>query len=87
MSARGPALVGASTRLAAVLGWPVGHTRSPVMQNAAFAACGVDAVFVALPVAPPDLAAVVRGLAAVGALGASVTVPHKQAVMALCDHV
>ena len=57
------------------------------MQNAAFAAAGVDAVLVALPVAPPDLAAVVRGLAAVGALGASVTVPHKQAVIALCDHV
>lgn len=73
--------------MAAVLGWPVGHTRSPALHNAAFIAADVDAVFVALPVAPPDLAAVVRGLAAVGALGASVTVPHKQAVMALCDHV
>ena len=70
-----------------MLGWPVGHSRSPLMHNAAFAAAGIDAVFVALPVAAPDLAAVVRGLAAVGALGASVTVPHKQAVMALCDHL
>ena len=87
MSARGPALVGAGTRLAAVLGWPVAHSRSPLMHNAAFAAAGVDAVFVALPVASPDLAAVVRALSAVGALGASVTVPHKHAVMALCDHV
>jgi shikimate dehydrogenase len=87
VSVRGPALVGASTRLAAVLGWPVAHTRSPLMHNAAFAALGVDAVFVALPAAPPDLAAVVRGLAAVGALGASVTVPHKHAVIGLCDHV
>ncbi len=87
VSVRGPALVGATTRLAAVLGWPVAHTRSPAMHNAAFTATGVDAVFVALPTAPLDLAAVVRGLAAVGALGASVTVPHKQAVIALCDHV
>lgn len=87
MSARAPALVGASTKLAAVLGWPVAHSLSPAMHNAALAATGVDAVFVALPTAPPDLAAVVRGLAAVGALGASVTVPHKQAVAALCDHV
>ncbi len=87
VSVRGRALVGATTRLAAVLGWPVGHSRSPLMHNAAFAAAGVDAVFVALPVASPDLAAVVRGLAAVGSLGASVTVPHKQAVMALCDHL
>ncbi len=57
------------------------------MCNAAFAATGVDAVFVALATAPPDLAAVVRGLAAVGALGASITAPHKQAVAALCDHL
>jgi shikimate dehydrogenase len=57
------------------------------MHNAAFAATGIDGVYVALTTAPPDLAAVVRGLAAVGALGASVTVPHKQAVIALCDHV
>ena len=87
MSARATALVGASTRLAAVIGWPVAHSRSPAMQNAAFAAAGLDAVYVALAAAPPDLAAVVRALAAVGAFGANVTVPHKQAVMALCDHV
>ncbi|MEZ4398769.1 MAG: shikimate dehydrogenase [Kofleriaceae bacterium] len=73
------------TRLAAVLGWPIGHSRSPAMHDAAFAAIGLDGHMAALAVAPPDLAATVRTLATDGALGASVTVPHKQAVAALCD--
>jgi shikimate dehydrogenase len=77
----------ASTRIAAVLGWPVAHSKSPALHNAAFAATGVDAVFVALPTAPADLATVVRALAATGALGASVTIPHKEAVLAACTRV
>ncbi|MBK9034742.1 MAG: shikimate dehydrogenase [Myxococcales bacterium] len=72
-------------RLAAVLGWPIEHSRSPAMHDAAFAAVGLDAVMVPLPVRPERLADAVRGLAAVDALGASVTVPHKAAVAALCD--
>ncbi|HTJ46076.1 MAG TPA: NAD(P)-dependent oxidoreductase [Kofleriaceae bacterium] len=72
-------------RLAAVLGFPIEHSRSPAMMNAAFAATGLDAVMVPLAVAPADLATVVRGLAAGGALGASVTIPHKEAVAQLCD--
>jgi shikimate dehydrogenase len=79
--------VRATTRVGAVLGWPVTHSRSPVLHNAAFAAVGVDAVFVALAVAPADFAAAVRGLAACGFLGASVTVPHKEAALAACARV
>lgn len=77
--------IGASTRLAAVLGCPVAHSKSPALHNAAFAATGVDAVYLALPVAPEDLGTVVRGLRAIRMLGASVTVPHKTAVVAHCD--
>ncbi|MBZ0234597.1 MAG: shikimate dehydrogenase, partial [Deltaproteobacteria bacterium] len=47
-----------STRLAAVLGWPVAHSKSPALHNAAFAAAGVDAVYVALAVPPAELATV-----------------------------
>ncbi len=83
----GPVPVRATTRVGAVLGWPVAHSRSPALHNAAFAAAGLDAVFVALPVAPADLAAAVRGLAACGCLGASITVPHKEAARALCATV
>ncbi len=79
--------VGARTRVGAVIGWPVEHSRSPALHNAAFAASGIDAVFVALPVAPGDVVAAVRGMASMGFLGASVTVPHKQAAMGACDRL
>jgi shikimate dehydrogenase len=76
-----------TTRLAAVLGWPVEHTRSPVMLNAAFAADQIDAVLVPIGVPPDGLAAVIAGLRAMNAFGASVTIPHKLAVLALCDEL
>jgi shikimate dehydrogenase len=75
------------TKLAAVIGWPVEHSRSPQMMNAAFAAAGVDAVLVAIAAPPEGLAGAVATLRATGAIGASVTVPHKVAAMALCDEV
>lgn len=77
----------ASTRVGAVIGAPVAHSRSPDLHNAAFAATGMDAVFVAWHVAPADLAAAVTGFRALGLLGVSVTVPHKRAVAALCDRL
>jgi shikimate dehydrogenase len=75
------------TPIGAVLGWPVTHSRSPAMHNAAFAALGIDAAFVALAIPPESLHHAVAGLAAGRFLGASVTVPHKEAVLALCDRV
>jgi shikimate dehydrogenase len=76
-----------TTRLAAVIGWPVEHSRSPQMLNAAFAVAGVDAVVVPIGAPPERFAEVVSGLRAMNALGASVTVPHKLAAVALCDQV
>jgi shikimate dehydrogenase len=55
------------------------------MQNAAFAARGLDWTYVACDVAPDELGAAVRGLVALGFAGANVTIPHKQAVVELCD--
>jgi shikimate dehydrogenase len=75
----------AATRGLAVLGWPVAHSLSPVMHNAALAADGRDAVYLALPVPSGELAGVVRALGATGFVGANVTVPHKQAVVNVCD--
>lgn len=68
-----------------LLGEPVAHSRSPRIHNAAFRAQGLPFVYVALPVRPADVAAAVRGLAALGFAGANVTVPHKQAVLPLLD--
>lgn len=76
-----------TTRIAAVLGWPVEHSRSPAMLNAAFTADQIDAVMVPIAVQPDGLAAVVAGLRAASALGASVTIPHKLAVAKLCDEL
>lgn len=67
-----------------VLGWPVAHSRSPAMHNAALAALGMaDWRYQLLPVPPERLAETVPALAAAGFLGANVTIPHKQAVLAL----
>jgi len=73
------------TQLVGLLGWPVAHSKSPAMHNAAFAALGLNWAYVPLPVAPDQLSTAVAGLAALGFAGANVTVPHKQAVIPLMD--
>lgn len=71
------------TRLG-VLGWPVSHSRSPAIQNAALRAAGLERWrYQLLPVPPPLLAEVVKALPAAGFRGANVTIPHKQAALAL----
>jgi len=73
-----------STRLLAVVGDPVAHSLSPRMQNAAIAALGLDAVYVALKSCPDTLELVVRGVMATGG-ALNVTVPHKRAAAGLLD--
>lgn len=80
-----PGVTSARTRLVCLLGHPVGHSVSPQIHAAAFAAAGVDAAYLAFAVEPQALDTAVAGLRAVGFLGANVTVPHKQAVLALAD--
>ena len=82
-----PRAIRGSTRIAAVLGFPIEHSRSPELLNAAFAAAGLDAVMIPAAVPPETFAAAVAVLAAIRALGASVTVPHKLAAAALCDEL
>jgi len=72
------------TALYGVLGHPVSHSRSPEMQNAAFAALGLDAAYLALAVAPDRLDEGLRGAHALGFRGLNVTVPHKQRAAGLC---
>lgn len=76
-----------TTILLGVMGWPVSHSLSPVLHNTAATALGINAAYVPLPVAPQQLPAAVRGLAALGFRGANVTVPHKEAVRPLLDEV
>jgi shikimate dehydrogenase len=77
--------LGGLTRLG-VAGWPVAHSRSPAMHNAALEAVGLDTwCYQHLPL-PPDLfAEAVRALPGVGFAGINVTIPHKEAALALAD--
>ncbi|HZV75926.1 MAG TPA: shikimate dehydrogenase [Conexibacter sp.] len=69
-----------------VLGWPVRHSRSPAMHEAGYAALGLDDWrYQLLPVPPELLGETVRALPAAGFAGANVTIPHKQAALALAD--
>src|SRR5215211_6841444 len=77
--------IGAATRIVALLGHPVAQSLSPRMQNAAFAARGLDWAYVACDVPPERFEDGVRGLAAAGFVGANVTTPHKEAAAALAE--
>ena len=73
--------------IAGLLGWPVAHSRSPVIHNHWLAHHGIPGRYVLLPVQPDKLEAAVRGLAPLGLRGCNVTMPHKQAIFPLLDHV
>jgi len=77
--------ISGKTRLVGLLGWPVDHSLSPQMQNAAFAAVGLDWAYVPLPTPPERLEEAMLGLRALGFVGANVTTPHKIAVPRLCE--
>ena len=80
-------MIGPRTRCLGVLGWPVGHSFSPARQTAALAALGLDWVYGAFAVAPDQLATAIRGAAALGFAGLNLTIPHKEAALALCKEV
>jgi shikimate dehydrogenase len=70
--------------LIGVAGWPVAHSRSPQMHNAALRAVGLeDWLYTRLPLAPERFEESVKALAASGYRGINVTIPHKQAALAL----
>jgi shikimate dehydrogenase len=80
-------MIDGHTQLVGVIGWPVEHSLSPAMHNAAFEALGLNWRYVPLPVRPGQVEAAARGLSALGFRGANVTVPHKRAVMPALAHI
>jgi shikimate dehydrogenase len=73
--------------LAGVLGFPVGHSRSPAMMNAAFRQLGLDWRYFRLPLPPERFEEAARALPGSGYRGANVTIPHKLAAHALADEL
>ena len=79
--------VTSKTRICGILGHPVGHSLSPAIHNAAFAALGLDYVYVAHDVLPDRLGSAIEGVRALGYRGLSVTIPHKVAALSAVDEV
>lgn len=71
------------TALFGIIGYPIRHSLSPVIQNSAFAAAGIDAVYVPFEVLPGALEHAVSGLIALGVQGFNVTIPHKTSIIPL----
>jgi shikimate dehydrogenase len=72
-----------TTKLLGVIGDPIAHSLSPVIHNAAIAHLDLDYVYVAFPITATNLATALAGFAAMGVVGLSVTIPHKQAIIPL----
>lgn len=80
-----PPPLNAQSRFIGLLGGSVEHSLSPLIHNTALREAEVNAVYLAMAVAPERLGEAVAGLRALGALGANVTIPHKQAVIPYLD--
>jgi shikimate dehydrogenase len=80
-------MIDAQTTLVGVIGWPIAHSLSPAMHNAAFDALGLNWRYLAFPVRPGEVSSAIDGLGALGFRGTNVTVPHKETVMRLMDEV
>ncbi len=78
-------MINGKTTLYGIIGNPVTHSLSPVMHNAAFVASGLNAVY--LPFGATDITTAVTGIRALGIRGLSVTIPHKEDIMALLDSI
>jgi shikimate dehydrogenase len=70
-----------------ILGHPVGHSLSPAMHNRAFAALGIDALYVPFAVAPDRLVQAVASIRPLNLRGVNITLPHKTTIMALLDRI
>lgn len=79
--------VSPTTELYAVIGDPVGHSKSPLVHNLAFRTHGLDKLYVPLRIAPGDLAGFIPRMPDWGFRGLSVTIPHKEAIIPLVDRV
>ncbi len=73
--------------LSGLIGWPLGHSRSPALHNAAYAEAGIEGMYALMPVRAEAVARAITGLIALGFRGSNVTIPHKQTVIPYLDEL
>ena len=77
--------ISGGTKIVGVFGYPVKHSSSPAMHNAAFRACNLNYVYLAFEVKPESLGQALRGLPALGIRGVNLTIPHKENALKFMD--
>jgi shikimate dehydrogenase len=79
--------ISGTTRIAGIMGWPVSHSRSPLLHEFWIDETGVDGAYLPLPVEPGQLEQGLRALPVLGFRGCNLTKPHKRAALAVMDRV
>jgi len=80
-------MISSKTSFIALIGNPVSHSLSPIMQNAAFQYLGLDLIYIAIPCKDEDLELVLNSLKKINCIGLNITIPHKEKVFNLCSEI
>jgi len=80
-------MISSKTSFIALIGNPVGHSLSPIMQNAAMQYLGLDLIYIAIPCKDEDLALVLNSLKKINCKGLNITIPYKEKVFTLCNEI
>jgi len=80
-------MISSETSFIALIGNPVSHSLSPIMQNAAFQYLGLDLIYIAIPCKDEDLDLVLNSLKKINCRGLNITIPHKRKVFDLCSEI
>lgn len=80
-------MISGRTSVTGIIGWPVDHSLSPIMHNAAYDALSLDYCYVPFPVRPENLADAANAIRALSIKGINVTIPHKERILAYLDEI
>ena len=80
-------MISSKTSFIGLIGNPVSHSLSPIMQNAAFQYLGLDLIYIAIPCKDEDLELVLNSLKKINCKGLNITIPHKEKVFDLCSEI
>ena len=80
-------MISSKTSFIALIGNPVSHSLSPIMQNAALQYLGLDLIYIAIPCKDEDLELVLNSLKKINCKGLNITIPHKEKVFKLCSEI